>query len=212
MDDVRFVTTGFVTKEAKGPLSITFVTPDELVVVDVLGNTALRAAELATGKTIDAVLKNLWSVQKTETRIPLARIKSLSWIDGYNAVRIDYQDPAHRRRSKTTYISQEAKRDALLAHIERQAGYTFRRRTKEAGFWKLAWSQMLGAVCVPMLGVVLIALWDPEFLSNQDHGWILLTLGPTGTAIATLCGGLACLVSAWRRVYPRPIEHQCVVA
>ena len=70
MDDISFVATGFVTARQKGPLTITLVRNDDLVVVEVAFGSAGVFAQLTAGAAVDEVLRKLSSFQKVETQIP----------------------------------------------------------------------------------------------------------------------------------------------
>lgn len=211
MNDVRFVTTGYVTPQRTGPLSLTVLTPTELRIVEVLGNTRSIARNVREGASVAEVTCRISSLRKSETSIPLERIRSLRWVKRENGLRIDYDDEQGHSRKKTTYIQTDANRLQLVDHIERAIGHQFQRREEPAGFWKLAWSQMLGALlCVA--GTVWIELmWDPKLLAQVRHGWIALKLGRVGCALVGLALLAGCLISAWRRVHPRPVEHHCIV-
>lgn len=72
MSDVRFFTTGFVTAERTGPLSVTLLTPSQLIVVEVVFGAPAIAARLDAGEPVVDVLGGLNSLQKTETTIPVS--------------------------------------------------------------------------------------------------------------------------------------------
>jgi hypothetical protein len=80
MSEIRYLTTGYVSTGRKGPLTVTAVTDSELIVVDVPFKTHEVSAQLARGAALEAVLTGLSSINKSETRIPVARIQTIRWI------------------------------------------------------------------------------------------------------------------------------------
>jgi hypothetical protein len=206
MNEVRFATTGFVTAEEKGPLSVSLVTPTELVIVDVLFGPS-AAAWLKAGKPLGEVLGGLNSLQKAETRIPLSRLESICWIDREKGVRVMWLDESVRLHRKTTYISKPADRTQLLECLAVQLGSPLRVVATPAGIWKTAWSQLVGAMFSVVLCAAFLAMWDADAIGRAQGGNIALWLGPKGCALVGAAIFLACLISAWRRLSPRPMQH-----
>lgn len=85
--DPVFLTTGYVTKEASGPLSVTALTPTHLLLAGFPWQAERVRAQLEAGEPLADVLGKLRSWQKVETRIPLEQVQSVSWIDDDLAVR-----------------------------------------------------------------------------------------------------------------------------
>jgi hypothetical protein len=207
MSDVQFFTTGFVTAEWKGPLSVSLLTPTGLTVVEVVFGAPAIAARLDAGEPVADVLGELNSLQKTETTIPIDRLQSLTWVDGYNGIRISWQDDRGRMRRKTIYIASAAARTQLLENLAGRIAHRPHETMEPAGVLQLAWSQLLGAVLSVLLTVVFLLLWDVQRIAQVRGGRIALWLGPTGCALVGVAFLIGCLISAWRRLSPRPMEH-----
>lgn len=211
MEDVQFMTTGFVTAARKGPLSVVVLTPTELVLVEVIANGSAIASQLKRGDPVAEVLGGLNRLNKSEKRVAIDRIQSASWIEGQNGLRFVWLDEANRRRHKTTYISRPALRMELLEKLAIQIGTRPKETTKPAGVLSVAWSQFVGA-SIAVLGTVFIVVeWDPQMFAKARNGQLALWLGPTGCALVGAGIAVACLYSAWKRLVPRPIEHLWVV-
>ena len=211
MDNIPFVATGYFTKQREGTFSITVLTPSELQIIEVLGNTKAVAQQIAAGTPIPEVTADISSMRKLESTIPLERIRSLRWLKQETGLRVSFDDEQGRNRSKTTYIQKHAIRLKLVDLMEQVIGHEFQRREEPAGFWKLAWAQVFGAA-LSVAGVVAIELlWDPQMIAQVRNGWIVLKLGRVGCALVGLAFLVGCFVSAWRRLHPRPIEYHCIV-
>jgi hypothetical protein len=206
LDDVRFATTGFVTHEEKGPMSVTLLTATELVIVDVVFG-ASAAAALRAGTPLGDLLAGQNSLQKSETRIPLSRLQSISWIDRENGVEITWLDDNQRRRRKTTYVSKPAARGQILEGLSEQLRYPLRIASAPAGIWRIAWSQLVGASLSVVLTVVFLYFWNSQEIARVQGGNIAIWLGPKGCALVGAVFVIACLASARRRLTPRPAQH-----
>jgi hypothetical protein len=177
----------------------------------VLGNTQAVAQQVAAGTPISEVTAGISSIRKLESTIPLDRIRSLHWLKHETALRINYDVDRGRSRTKTTYIQKHAIRLQLVELIEQAIGHQFQRREEPAGFWKLAWSQVFGATLSVAGTVAIELLWDPRMIAQVRNGWIVLKLGRVGCALFGLAFFVGCVMSAWRRLHPRPIEYHCIV-
>ena len=208
MSQIRFLTKGFVSTGHKGPLSITALTGSELLIVEIPFKTHEVCGRLTRGDALEDILADLGSLQKTQTRIPVSGIASIRWIDGENDFRIEYLDENGRSRKKTTYISRRSDRPELIRQLEEVAGHRFREQQVPAGTWRLAWSQFLGAAMSVLGTLFLIVWWDPKAIAGARGGRLALLLGPTGCALVGVAFFVGCLVSAWRRLNPRPVEHR----
>jgi hypothetical protein len=206
LDEVRNATTGFVRAEEKGPMSVSLVTPTEVVIVDIVFGPS-AAARLRAGTPLAELLAGLNSLQKAETRIPLSGLQSLCWTDRENGVQITWLDEHQRLRRKTTYIAQENARVKLVDCVADQLGCRPQVTSSPAGFWRMAWSQLLGAALSVILTAVFLYFWDAEVIGRVGGGNIALWLGPKGCAAVGAAFFVACLVSAWRRLTPRPMQH-----
>jgi hypothetical protein len=51
----------------------------------------------------------------------------------------------------------------------------------------------------------------PLSIAQVGNGWIALKLGRVGCALVDLAFLGGSLISAWRRVHPRPVEFHCIV-
>jgi hypothetical protein len=211
MNDLQFLTTGFVTAAQKGPLSVTMLTPTELVIVEVISGGPALVGRLNSGEPPADVLGSLSKFNRTERRIPVHRLQSAQWTEGYNELRFSWIDEGGRVRHKTTQISRPAERTQLLEELASQLGHRAQETTKPAGVMSVAWSQLLGAVIAVLGTVIFVAMWDPQDLAKIPNGHLALMLGPTGCTLAGSGIALACLYSAWKRLVPRPIEHRWVV-
>jgi hypothetical protein len=207
MSDVRFFTTGFVTPQRKGPLSVTLLTPTGLIVVEVVFGAPAIASRLGAGEPVVAVLDSLKSLQKTETIIPIERLQSVRWIDGQNATRIRWLDESGRTRRKTTSIAIAAHRTQLLEQLAAQIGHRPRETAEPAGIWSLAADQLGGAALTVVCMAVLLFLWDPQLIAGARGGRIVLWLGPIGCTLVVSLFVICLLLDAWRRLSPRPMEH-----
>jgi hypothetical protein len=211
MDNAQFLTTGFVTAAQKGPLSVTMLTPTELVIVEVISGGPAIAGRLQSGEPPADVLGSLSAFNRTEQRIPIARLQSAQWTEGHNGLRFSWIDEAGRVRHKTTQISRPAERTRLLEELATQLGHRPQETTKPAGVLAVAWSQLLGAVIAVVGTVFFVAMWDPQALAKIRNGHLALMLGPTGCMLVGSGIAVACLYSAWKRLVPRPVEHRWVV-
>lgn len=211
MDNISFVTTGYVTRQRGGPLSITVLTDSELLITDILGKTSGIPHLLRAGTPPAEIVDRIPKLRKSETSIAIDRIRSLRWLKRETALRIDYDDEHGRNRRKTTHIQSDADRLQLIDRIEQAIGHQFQRREEPAGFWRIAWSQMLGAFASVAGTVTLELLWDPQMIAQVRHGWIALKLGRVGCGLVGLAFLVGCLIAAWWRVHPRPVEYHCIV-
>ena len=211
MDEISFVATGFVTARQKGPLTITLVRNDNLVVVEVAFGSVGVFAQLTAGAAVDEVLRKLSSFQKVETQIPLAGVRSIDGIEGQNGMTFEYTDSGGRNRRKTTHISDSEAREQLVRHLEARAGHAFQKTEEFAGVWRMAWSQLLGAVVSILLTVIVVVFWNPQAWARVRGGWLALWLGPTGCVFVGFCFLVGCLVSAWWRIRRWPSLYRWYV-
>ena len=121
-----------------GPLSVTVLTPSELRITDVLGNTRQVAQQIAASEPVEELIVGISSLRKAETVISLHSIRSFRWIKRNTGLRIEYDDEQGRSLAKTTYIQKNAIRLQLVDLIEQVIGHQFQRRQEPTGFWKLA--------------------------------------------------------------------------
>jgi hypothetical protein len=208
MSEVRYLTTGYVSTGRKGPLTVTAVTDSELIVVDVPFKTHEVSAQLARGAALEEVLAGLPSVNKSETRIPIARIQTVRWVSSQHDFRVAWQDGEGRTRNKTAYVSRNVHRTELVEQLESLLGHTFHHQQAPAGVLRIAWSQFVGALVALFGTMFLVIFWDPQVAAAARGGWIAILLGPTGCALVGAAIGGGCLVAAWRRLHPRPIEYR----
>ena len=208
MNDLKFLTTGFVTEACTGPLSITSLTSTELVVNEVLSPTGLVLAELEAGRPPDLVLQSVSKLSKTEVRIPLANLESAQWVEHLFGVKLAYQDSTGKLRSKTCYILDDSHRRELLARISEIRDRPFREETELPNKWKLAWAEILGIVFWTACTAYFIGWWDPAQIGQARAGRPLLWLGQTGCIILAVGWVIGCTFYAWRRIRRKTLRYR----
>ncbi len=208
MSNVRYLTTGYVSTGRKGPLTVTAVTDSELVIVDVPFKTHEVSAQLARGAALEEVLAGLSSINKSEVRIPVVRIQAVRWVSSQHDFRVAWQDAEGRARHKTAYVSRYVHRTELVEQLEALLGHKFHHQQAPAGVLRIAWAQFLGALLALFGTMFLVIFWDPQAVAAAHGGWIALRLGPSGCALLGAAIGVGCLVAAWKRLQPRPVEYR----
>lgn len=209
--DAPFVTTGFVTPQPKGPLYITAVTATDLIVIGINYGSLPILERLQRGEQFENVVASLQALQKHEVVITFSKLQAIKWIEGETELQLMYENDRGRICRTPTLVATKTDREALLEVLQERVGHRFRQYEQPASFWRMAWSQMLGAL-VSALGTVFIyAIWDPQVIPGNGAGAIALFLGREGCFVVGCGFVVACLIAAWWRVRHRPIEYRWIV-
>ena len=145
MIDIRFLTTGYA-KKRQNSLSITALTDEELWIARVTGDMRGITRQIKDCETLTTALGNIPSRRKTETTIPIDRIRSMRWMKRESAFRVTFDDERGRIRTRTTHIQTFADRLKLVDLLGEAIGHQLQRREEPAPIWRIAGAELLGAL------------------------------------------------------------------
>jgi hypothetical protein len=196
----RFLATDYVREPGRGPLFITEVDHTSVSVVSVLFGAEEIRSKVCAGATVQAVVDQTKTFQRSVVRFPVSALREVSWFEARGDVVVRYEDNG-RRKKAITVINRSEDKSRLLECLQSKLARPFRSERTRAGILRVAWSHILGAT-VSMGGTLwLYTTWDPVLVAQVRHGgWLALAIGREGCAIVGAAFFLACCVCGWLAV------------
>jgi hypothetical protein len=100
-DPTPFFDAAFVGEQSNGPLYVTTSDGDALQIVSFTTGGREVLSRLGLGVPLVTIVEGTWQINRTLTRVPLADLREVSWIDGQRELRLHYVE-AGRARSAIT--------------------------------------------------------------------------------------------------------------
>lgn len=210
MNEPQFLCTGYVSDAPQGPLSITAIENDNLLLVGILYGTEKVRQQLASGVALDDVVASMKAIQHTENCFPIAQLNQIDWNEYSSDVVFTYETENKHKRASTSIASNED-RTRLLKTIEGCVAGPVKYSDELASILAVAWSRITGAVMALVGTIALYVLWDPVRLGRIRGGHLALALGRNGCAVVGAGIFVACCISGWLAIRKRYRCYTCVI-